>query len=374
MVEGVLAGDVRQVVRQGVGLLDPASTTFEEMLRGWELQQRARQLKRPTLDMRTGLVRRFAAFTNDYPWGWTAGDVESFTVRTASGRTPALSTARGYQNALALFMEYVCDPRYGWPEVCEERFGACPQQILHEWNSVQNLSGFEAGPGRRPLSYNEIQALFDAADGQVDAIRARQRKGALAAQRDAILLKLIYAFGVRRQEAWGLDVQDLRFNPRAEHFGRVGGLFVRWGKSSRGGPPKRRTVLLVPEMDWVVGAMDQWLDELRPMFAGSGDSSAMWLNERRTRMSMRSINDAFTTARDAAGLPQDLNLHSLRHSYVTHLTEFGYPIRFIQDQVGHVFASTTAVYTGVSDEYRMRLITQALERNADRWESPWRKG
>jgi site-specific recombinase XerD len=127
-------------------------------------------------------------------------------------------------------------------------------------------------------------------------------------------------------------------------------------------------------MDWVVGAMDQWLDELRPMFAGSGDSSAMWLNERRTRMSMRSINDAFTTARDAAGLPQDLNLHSLRHSYVTHLTEFGYPIRFIQDQVGHVFASTTAMYTGVSDEYRMRLIAQALKRNADRWESPWRKG
>jgi hypothetical protein len=224
MVEGVLAGDVRQVVRQGVGLLDPASATFEEMLRGWELQQRARQLKRPTLDMRTGLVRRFAAFTNDYPWGWTAGDVESFTVRTASGRTPAPSTARGYQNALALFMEYVCDPRYGWPEVCEERFGACPQQILHEWNSVQNLSGFEAGPGRRPLSYDEIRALFDAADGQVDAIRARQRKGALAAQRDAILLKLIYAFGVRRQEAWGFGCPGPALQPPSRAL-RSGG----WG-------------------------------------------------------------------------------------------------------------------------------------------------
>lgn len=85
-------------------------------------------------------------------------------------------------------------------------------------------------------------------------------------------------------------------------------------------------------------------------------------------MSMRSVNDAFTTARDVAGLPQDLNLHSLRHSYVTHLTEFDYPTRFIQDQVGHVFASTTAIYTGVSDEYRLRLISKSLERNAERWE------
>lgn len=368
MLDGVLAGDVSQVVRQGVGLLDPASTTFEEMLQGWELQQRARQLKRQTLEMRTGLVRRFSSFTNEYPWGWTAGDVEAFTVKTAQGRVPAPSTARGYQNALALFMEYVCDPRYGWPAVCEERFGARPQQILHEWNSVQNLSGFEGRPGRRPLSYDEIQALFDAADGQVDAIRARHRKGALTAQRDAILLKVIYAFGLRRQEAWGLDIQDLRHNPRAAHHGRAGALFVRWGKSSRGGPPKRRTVLLVPEMDWVVPLVDQWLEELRPLFSNSENSSGMWLNERRTRMSMRSVNDAFTTARDAACLSQDLDLHSLRHSYVTHLTEFDYPTRFIQDQVGHVFASTTAMYTGVSDEYRLRLISQSLERNAERWE------
>jgi len=369
MTDGVLAGDVVQVVREGVGLLDPASSTFEDMLRGWELQQRARQLKRQTLATRTGLVRRFASFTNEYPWGWTAGDVEAFTVKTAGGRAPAPSTARGYQNALALFMEYVCDPRYGWPAVCEERFGARPQQILHEWNSVRNLSGFEGGPGRRPLTYDEMQALFDAADGQVDAIRARHRKGALTAQRDAILLKVIYAFGLRRQEAWGLNIQDLRHNPRAAHHGRVGALFVRWGKSSRGGPPKRRTVLLVPEMDWVVPLVDQWVDELRPLFSASEDVNSMWLNERRTRMSMRSVNDAFTTARDAAGLPPDLNLHSLRHSYVTHLTEFDYPTRFIQDQVGHVFASTTAMYTGVSDEYRLRLISRSLERNADRWES-----
>lgn len=57
------------------------------------------------------------------------------------------------------------------------------------------------------------------------------------------------------------------------------------------------------------------------------------------------------------------------HSYVTHLVEFGYPERFVQDQVGHAYASTTAIYTGVSDEYRNRLLQRMLkERHAELWE------
>ncbi|MGH3813163.1 MAG: tyrosine-type recombinase/integrase [Pseudonocardiaceae bacterium] len=57
-----------------------------------------------------------------------------------------------------------------------------------------------------------------------------------------------------------------------------------------------------------------------------------------------------------------------RHSYVTHLIEFDYPERFVQDQVGHVYASTTAIYTGVSDEYRNRLLERSLkERHGELW-------
>jgi integrase len=106
----------------------------------------------------------------------------------------------------------------------------------------------EGQPHRRPLTYDEVQALFDAADGRVEEIRSRGRKGALAAQRDAALLKTVYAFGLRRREAWGLDLADLRHNPQVRQFARYGAVFVRWGKSSNGSPPKRRTVLTVPEM------------------------------------------------------------------------------------------------------------------------------
>jgi site-specific recombinase XerD len=314
------------------------------------------------------LLRRLARFSNQYPWQWTAAEIEAFFDHLGSGSRPiTASTLRNYQVALRLFLTYITDARYDWPAVCQQRFGQAPRQVLDEWNTVAHRGDYEGGPGRRPLSYDEVQDLFDAADGRVEQIRTRQRKGALAAHRDAILLKTVYAFGLRRREAWGLDLTDLRHNPRAEQFGRVGALFVRWGKGSRGGPPKRRTVLTVPEMDWIVPVLGQWLDELRPQF-GVGEHPALWVTERCGRLGRRGINEAFEQARRDAGLPDELDLHSLRHSYVTHLIEFGYPERFVQDQCGHVTASTTAIYSGVSDEFRNRLLSRALrQRHGDLW-------
>lgn len=281
----------------------------------------------------------------------------------------AFSTARGYQTTLRLFMEYVCDGRYGWTAVCQQRFGAVPEQILHERNTAGHASVFEGRPGRRPLTYDEVQALFDAVDGRVEQIRARRRKGVLTALRDSALLKTVYAFGLRRAEARGLDLVDLRHNPKIGEYGRCGALFVRHGKSANGGPAKRRTVLTVPEMDWIVPVLDHWLDEVRPRLV-PGQHPALWVTERCSRVSLRCINDAFDAARADAGLAEELDLHSLRHAYVTHLVEFDYPERFVSDQVGHAYASTTAIYTGVSDEYRNRLVQRAMRRrDHDLWDA-----
>jgi integrase/recombinase XerC len=57
-----------------------------------------------------------------------------------------------------------------------------------------------------------------------------------------------------------------------------------------------------------------------------------------------------------------LTLHCLRHSYVSHLIEFGYPERFVQEQVGHAYASTTAIYSSVSNDFKSKTIRAALAR------------
>jgi site-specific recombinase XerD len=255
--------------------------------------------------------------------------------------------------------EYLTDPRYQWVQVCRERFGQVPGQVFHEANSVAHVAEYEGRPGRRPLTYDEVQALFDAADELAEAARSRPVKGAVAALRNSALLKVIYAFGLRRREAWGLDVADFRFSPKMSRYGQFGSVVVRYGKGSRGSPPKRRVVLTVPEMDWVVPVLEHWTGEVRPRLAPRGHP-AVWLTERRGRMAMWRINEVLRAARDAAGLPAELDLHCLRHSMITHLIEFGYPERFVQEQAGHRYASTTAIYVGVSDDYRSRLLHRAL--------------
>lgn len=212
-------------------------------------------------------MRRFVEFTNAYPWQWGPADAEAFVtrLRSANGRKPiAMSAGRAYETTLALFMEYVIDRRYGWPEACFERFGEIPQQIFHEDNRVAHVADYEGQPGRRPLTYDEVQALFDALDGRVDGARDSGRKGVLTALRDAALLKTVYAFGLRRNEARMLDVADLRRAQKSPQYHHYGGLLVRYGKASRGSPPKRRTVLTVPKMDWIVDVLDQWVARFAP--------------------------------------------------------------------------------------------------------------
>jgi site-specific recombinase XerD len=357
-----LTGSIQAVLPVGVRYLDPEPAVFEAMLEGWTRQQHSRMLRETTIGERARLVRRFAEFTGQYPWQWTPSEVEAFISELRSGPKPvAFSTVRGYQTTLRLFVEFVTDPRYGWPADCQTRFGTVPSQICHEWNTVTHSTEFEGQPARRALTYDELQVLFDAADDRVAQIRERGRKGSLPALRDAALLKTVYAFGLRRREASMLDVADWRRNPRAGDYGRFGAVQVRYGKAVKGAPPRRRTVLTVPEMDWIVEVLQHWVGEVRAQF-DPGGHAAMWMTERRGRIAVRTLDEAFAEIRSLAGLPAELDLHCLRHSYVTHLLEFGYPELFVQQQVGHSYASTTAIYSSVGDEFRNRLLEQSLQR------------
>lgn len=73
----------------------------------------------------------------------------------------------------------------------------------------------------------------------------------------------------------------------------------------------------------------------------------------------------FAWLREQADLDADLTLHCLRHSYVTHLIEFGYPERFFTEQVGHSYASTTAICTNVSNDFKTKTLKAALARVYD---------
>lgn len=157
------AGSAALVLVDGAVPLRPEPALFEAMLEGWRRQQGARRLSGPLVEGRVRLVRRFAAFTGAWPWQWTPAQVEQ---RIASGGW-AHSTVRSYEGALAVFLGYVCDSRYGWIAECEQQVGARPVQVCHEGNTAVHAAEYEGRPERRPLTRAELQAFLDAADDHV---------------------------------------------------------------------------------------------------------------------------------------------------------------------------------------------------------------
>ena len=355
-----IAGAAHLALPAGVRLLHPEEQMTEAMLAGWATQQQSRLLAASTIEQRLGIVRRFVRFTGTYPWTWAAADVEEWSASLRSGRRPrSHATLRGYQNAVALFCDYLVDPRYSWAAECQARFGTHPVQVCHEWNTASHTSAYEGRAGNRPFTRAELQAFFDHADAQVARARSLGRKGWLAAFRDATLFKVAYAWGLRRREVAMLEVTDFGRNAAASEFGAYGTLAVRYGKAVKGGPPRRRNVLTV--MGWAAEVAAEWVEQVRGCY-GPGNRTMLWPTERGGRVATDYLNQRFAAWRTQLGLPDELRPHCLRHAYVTHLVEDGFDPFFVQQQVGHAWGSTTAIYTGVSSDYKNRTLRRALER------------
>jgi len=357
---GPSPGSARLQLAEGVSLLHPEDAVLEAMFRGWAQQMSGgRRMAHRTIRARLGVVRRFSAFTGEYPWQWSAAHMDEWMAELVGAQQKKKSTLRNYQGAVRDFCTYLTSPHYGWADECETRFGTHPVQICHEWNTAGHLVDYEGDPARRPLSRDELQRLFDYADDRVERAVRLGRKGALAAYRDATVFKVVYGWGLRAREVSRLDVTDCYRNPSAPELGKFGQVHVRWGKASRGSPPKRRMVCSV--MPWAVEALEDYVVNIRPRFTDHGDG-ALFLTERGGRLQPREIDARFAEYRDALGLPRALVPHCLRHSYVTHLIEDGVDPKFVQEQVGHRFASTTAIYTAVSGDFMNTMMQHALER------------
>ena len=216
----------------------------------------------------------------------------------------------------------------------------------------------EADPGKRAFTKTELHAFFAHCDNEVARARAFGRKGWLPAFRDATLFKTAYTYGLRRNETRMLDAADFGRNPHGAEFGEFGLCRVRFGKAKKGSPPKRRSVLTV--FGWTPDILEEWFTEVRPLFGDDGNPAA-WPSERGPRIGCQRLDSRFIAYRQALGLDDGVDFHSIRRSYVTHLIEDGWDPRFVQEQVGHEHASTTSIYTCVSSDFRTRTLRRHLD-------------
>lgn len=147
-----------------------------------------------------------------------------------------------------------------------------------------------------------------------------------------LLLWMIYSCGLRRSEVINIRLRDL---DRERNI-----LYIRQGK---GGVD--RIVPLSPIV-WV--RIDEYKESFRPVeYLFEGQSGG--------RYSAESVYRVFKDAMRRAGILKDVGVHSLRHSYATHLHEKGLDIRYIQELLGHKSTRTTEIYTHVSRRNLMQV-------------------
>ena len=148
--------------------------------------------------------------------------------------------------------------------------------------------------------------------------------------RDDALFELIYSCGLRISEACSLKVSNVHFEER---------LILVHGKGD-----KER---LVPFGEAAAQKLKKYMEEVRPELVKGRNISEVFVNYKGEPISRKGVWKRFQEMEALSGVKA--KVHTLRHSFATHLLAGGADLRSVQELLGHSDLSTTTIYTHVTD-------------------------
>lgn len=152
--------------------------------------------------------------------------------------------------------------------------------------------------------------------------------------RNKAMLELMYSSGLRVSELIDLSLNDVDLK---ENLVRVFGK----GKKER----------IVPIGDYATSALSVYIDNYRMGLLKKGrPTDILFLNNHGLKMSRSGFFKIIKKIGEDRGIKKEFSPHTLRHSFATHMLEYGADLRSIQELLGHENMSTTSIYTHVRSD------------------------
>ncbi len=282
-------------------------------IRSWLAAEYAGGRARATLARRAAAARAFTAFACSR--GWLAVDPGSLLKSPKAGRHLPQVLAREQVNAVL----------------------------------AAAATASAAAASAAAASAADRSAAESSADGANCAVRlggpGEDELAAVIACRDAAIMELLYASGIRVSELCGLDIDDVDGERRSVRV---------LGKGGR----ERAVPTGIP----AVRAIARWHQDGRPALVTARSGAALFLGTRGGRLDPRTARRVVHARIAAAGPVPDTGPHGLRHTAATHLLEGGADLRSVQEILGHSSLATTQIYTHVSVERLLSAYRQAHPR------------
>ncbi len=301
----------------------------------------------------------------DRPRGEAAAALERFLAHLA-GRNASLRTIVEYRRNAGEFLAFLEDRGVDWRQPDRATVRAYLSDLADRglvassvgsklsatrsfyrhatregWLTNDPLAGVRTP--RRPRRLPRVLAVDEAArlveaPRRMERSRHRRPPGEVdraLTVRDAALLELLYATGIRISEAASLTLGRVDLDRRRMRV---------VGKGNK----EREAVFGRP----AEGALRSYLAHARATLAAHANAApneAVFLNAKGGPLTARGARLVVERWVEASGVPLGTSPHTLRHSFATHLLEGGADLRTVQELLGHVNLATTQIYTHLSD-------------------------